>query len=75
MSFYQWMITRYLGEDTPCGDLAHDMQRDGQMAGLDTLEEILRHLHRRNACKECISALKHCWRDYRNASNITKESL
>lgn len=64
MSFYQWMITRYLGEDTPYGDLAHDMQHDGQMAGLDTLEGILRHLHRRNACKECVAVLKRCWRDY-----------
>lgn len=75
MSFYQWMITRYLGEDTPCGDLAYDMQRDGQMAGLDTLEGILQYIHRRNACKECITVLKRCWWDYRNASNITKESL
>ena len=27
MTFYEWMMTKYLGKDTPRGDLAEDMKR------------------------------------------------
>lgn len=29
MSFYDFMISKYLGENSPLGDIAHDMEADG----------------------------------------------
>ena len=44
MTFYDFMMTRHLGEDSPAGDLAADMQRDNAFPKTGAYVQIRRHL-------------------------------
>jgi uncharacterized protein YozE (UPF0346 family) len=67
MKFLDWMTDRYLGKDTPRGDLAHDMKRDHSFPKDNTRDSIYRHLELRYACPQCKALFKRCWRDYEKA--------
>lgn len=64
MTFYDWMMSRYLKKDTPRGDLAHDMQRVTDFPREDDYDRLLTYLKRHHACREWIALFKRCWRDY-----------
>lgn len=64
MTFYDWMLNKYLQKDTPRGDLANDMKRESDFPGYGDYEIILAYLKYKNACEECIAVFKRCWRDY-----------
>ena len=67
MSFYEWMIGKYLHKDTWRGDLARDMECDADFPKMGTRSEILCHLKNKNACDDCVEVFKRCWRDYARA--------
>jgi len=69
MSFYNWMMQKYLKKDTWRGDLARDMKEDKNFPVDGEKESILEHLKNRHACSECIDVFKKCWRDYERAGN------
>lgn len=62
--YYDWMLKRYLGKDTPRGDLAGDMKRSGDFPRCDDKRRILRYLQSKNACDEAIGVFKRSFRDY-----------
>ena len=64
MTFYEWMMERYLHRDTPRGDLAEDMKHDVDFPTESDYELLLNYLIRRHACSECLALFKRCWRDY-----------
>lgn len=67
MDFYDWMIKRYEGKDTPRGDLAGDMKHEADFPKNAGRERILEYLDWKGACEECIAVFKRCWRDYKKA--------
>ena len=67
MTFYDWMMEKYLGEDTAEGDLAEDMQSDMEFPQIDDYEVIKSHLWRNNACRECKEVARICWKRYKRA--------
>ena len=67
MTFYDWMMKKYLKKDTPRGDLAYDMSREEDFPRCDDYDRILGYLHFRRACPGCIGIFKRCWRDYQKA--------
>ncbi|NLC31836.1 MAG: hypothetical protein GX781_00865 [Clostridiales bacterium] len=68
MNFYDWMMEKYLGEDTAEGDLAQDMQSDLGFPLFDDYEVIESHLWRKNACRECKEVARICWKRYKRAT-------
>lgn len=72
MTFYDFVIEKYLGKDSPRGDLAYDMERDKEYfpvvcdAGQRSRQKIKDYLQRRNACRECLKTFGYCWTSYRN---------
>lgn len=69
MSFYDWCVKRYLGKDTPAGDLAGDMKRsaDFPKSATDkkTLESYLRSKH---ACDGAMHSFRAVFSAYQNRS-------
>ena len=68
MTFFEWMINKYLGEDTPEGDLAGDMYQDqayipkeADAESEDSYMIVMDYLQSRGACPECIDVAKRCW--------------
>lgn len=64
MNFYDWMINKYRGKDTPRGDLAEDMTKSKGFPKDGGYDSILQYLHRRGACEECVNTFKSCWRSF-----------
>lgn len=64
MNFYDWMMMRYAGKDTPCGDLARDMKQDKGFPRDGSRSEILVYLKDKGAIDECLACFKRCWQDY-----------
>ena len=62
--YYDWMMERYLGKDTPRGDLAGDMCRAEDFPRSDDKETLLRYLSTKNACTEAIQVFRRSFRDY-----------
>ncbi len=65
MSFYEWMITKYDGQDSPRGDLAQDMKYDETFPTSSDKEVLLNYLYNQHACTACLDVFKRCYRDYR----------
>ena len=64
-TFKEWIIEKYLGKDTPRGDLAYDIRWDKEFPeGHVGRERILNYLCYRRACKECVALFKRAWKDY-----------
>ena len=72
MTFYEWMMAKYLGKDTPGGDLAEDMKRVRDFPETNTREAILDYLGWKGACSGCVQTFKRCWRDYERVRNGKK---
>ena len=62
--YCDWMMERYLGKDTPRGDLAGDMRRAGDFPRSADKETLLRYLSAKNACTEAIQVFRRSFRDY-----------
>ena len=59
MNFYEWMIGKYYGKDTPRGDLAGDMKHEEAGFPKDgDRQRILDYLDGMFACDECIALFK-----------------
>ena len=65
MNFYEWMLARYAGKDTPRGDLAEDMKHAGDFPDTSDRAVILNYLDGKFACDEAIAVFKRAFRDYR----------
>lgn len=64
-TYKEWIIRKYLGKDSPRGDMAYDANRDKSFPeGLVSKEQILTFLRLRRACKECVAVFKRTWKDY-----------
>ena len=75
LSFYGYML-QFLGEDSPRGDLAKDMQYEQEKSPYKTCDdlneirtwsEMNTHLRVHFACDDCYRTAKRCWQDYRNS--------
>ena len=75
LSFYGYML-QFVGEDSPRGDLAKDMQHEQEKAPYKTIDDMndIRtwsemdcHLSVHRACEEARRTAKRCWQDYRNS--------
>ena len=66
MSFYDYMMQKHKGKDTPAGDFAEDMSRCRDTFPIDSTErkEIQEYLIRHNACPECMDVFRKCWKQY-----------
>ena len=67
MNFYEWMLTRYAGKDTPRGDLVDDMKHAGDFPDTSDRAVILNYLDCKFACDEAIKVFKRAFRDYQRA--------
>lgn len=64
-TYKEWMIEKYLGKNTPRGDLAYDIKRDKDFPnGQLTKQRMLDHLDLKRACDKCIATFKRIWKDY-----------
>lgn len=64
MTFYDFMMSRYFGEDSPAGDLASDMRADEKFPKEGRHQKILTYLHSRFAIRECLDTFEACWKEY-----------
>lgn len=64
MNFYEYMMTHHLGEDSPAGDLAEDMERDDSFPKIGRHRQVLNYLHEKNAIRECLDTFEECWKEY-----------
>lgn len=63
MTFKAWIKRRRV--DDRIGDLAEDIARDKTFpAQVDTLDALLGHMRRKNACLEAIETAKEAWEEY-----------
>lgn len=64
-TYKEWIIQRYLGKDSPRGDLAYDIKYDKTFPrGCASREQILEYLNSRNACDGAIKAFESTWSNY-----------
>ena len=68
--FYDWMMERYLGKDTPRGDLADDMQRAGDFPRTDDRMVMLMYLEGKRACHEAVQLFKRAYLDYAKETGL-----
>ena len=75
MSFKQYVLEKYLGQDSVYGDLARDIAIDDYfMDSFDTEEDIRLHLISENACDSCLEVFKELWQEYESYTNqLVKE--
>jgi uncharacterized protein YozE (UPF0346 family) len=65
VSFYKFMITNFLKDDSPAGDLALDMKGDRDFPRFSINYERCRdHLERCAACSACFDTFEECWNRY-----------
>ena len=80
MTFYDFVIKKYYGKDTPNGDFAYDAEREKnsfpmvQDSGKESRQIVKEYLIRRNACSECLKAFSNCWTAYRRYSEKQKST-
>lgn len=66
MFFKEWLISNYLAEDSPEGDLARDVNADQTFpAGGLTLATAQQHLWSKGAHDDVVKILKRLWIEYR----------
>ena len=74
-TFYDFMITRYLGKNNRFGDLAGDMLSDEDFpVNNRNRKEIKSYLIRQNACDACIETFSRAWRSYRRTIRRTAKT-
>ena len=64
MMFYDWMIEKYLGRDTWRGTLAGWMKYDSASEEMNSRQDLLRHLAKRQAYGQYVKVFKRCWKEY-----------
>ena len=80
MTFYDFVVERYSGKDTPRGDFAYDIEREQKYfpvvydADDNSRQKIKDYLIRNNACSGCMKAFRDCWTSYRNYMQKQKEN-
>lgn len=68
-SYKTWLVREHLGDDTPEGDLAADVQADRTFPGHATkARPIFTYLQQRNACLEVLETFASTWWAYRRAT-------
>lgn len=68
VTFYDFMMERYLGKNNRFGDLAGDMKQDREFPRDATDRETVRHyLSRCLACTACMDTFSVAWRNYKRA--------
>ncbi len=65
MTFFDWMMENYLGEDTAEGDLAEDMHHENDFPKTDEYSKITFYLRQKHACRECLEVFRSCWKEYK----------
>ena len=75
LTFYDFMIARYLGKDNRYGDLAGDMHEDKDFPVKDNDRDSLRfYLVRCGACNPCLETFSRAWRNYRRALRKSQDA-
>jgi len=71
MNFYNFMMKKYLGTNTPGGDLAKDMREDKEKFPRNSSVKyaawhrlIYSYLVENEACDSCLEVFEDCWREY-----------
>ena len=72
MTFYEYMVRKYIKKKNSGGDLARDMVRDAELSNAHNIynndnaqyDTIYGYLIIKGACKECIKTFKKCWEKY-----------
>ena len=71
MSFYNYMVQKYIREESLFGDLARDMESDkynfpdnGTTNLTSSRRKIGNYLISRNACYDCIESFVKAWYEY-----------
>ena len=79
MTFYDFVVNRYSGKDSPRGDFAYDIERDKEnfpvVSNADSIsrQRIKDYLIFHNACSGCLEAFHDCWTSYRKYIKEQKE--
>lgn len=65
-TFYNFVISKYAGEESWYGDFAYDIKRDKNFPKKVKADKkkILRHLKSRNACVKAITVFEELWEEY-----------
>ena len=59
MSFYDWCIKRYLGKNTPAGDLARDMKESADFPKTATDKKTIEsYLYSKHACDNAMQTFR-----------------
>lgn len=71
MQFYDYMIKKHLGKNTPIGDLAYDMQYERQIFPKNDESDhrvgrlaVRNFLVGKNASDTCLDAFEKAWKSY-----------
>lgn len=65
MTFYEWLVKKYTGEDSPLGDLAEDIEWDKCIKDVDNTQDAIRaHLRSHSACQEALDTFEAAWKLY-----------
>ena len=72
-TFKDWLVEKYLGRDTPEGDLAGDVDRDRDFPKLNSRVAILHHLQRLHACEGAFRTFERCWKRYTEEAAFADE--
>lgn len=71
MNFYDYMVQKYIDEDSPFGDLARDMESDkynfpdnGTTNLTTARRNIGEYLMSKGACYDCIESFVKAWIEY-----------
>lgn len=62
--FYHWLLSKYLGKDSPEGDFAEDAEVNYAFYALNDFNLLNSHLRNHNACSEAIVVFKKLWKEY-----------
>ncbi len=65
MTYYRWMVRKHIKDQSPAGDLAHDMKMDPAFPRRAGRAEVLEYLFTREADTKCIRTFEETWNEYR----------
>ena len=71
ITFYAWMMCRYLGQPTPISDIAFDMAFDENWPLDNKYTSIRNHLGTND--DRLMELFERCWKEYRQTVKFLKE--
>lgn len=74
MIFRTWILDNKINEDTPIGDLARDIKREGSFPKSNSHDRLLGHLYTKGACHECIEAFEEAYEEFKTIQRKIKET-